>query len=133
MEVVSARLADIREWWSSGALQVRASILPFPLAGIPFDIQTSRVRTIGRWWTVLVWRHRDILFLRRQWHWAVLPCTGIPTWSCILDVSAGLKCDNSILSVVQARGFGAEQTAHLIRALFEHTDLRSAVLAEIEQ
>jgi len=34
---------------------------------------------------------------------------------------------------VQARGFGAEQTAHLIRALFEPTQLRSAVLAKIEQ
>lgn len=44
-----------------------------------------------------------------------------------------LESGDSSLSVVQARGFGAEQTAHLIRALFEHTDFRSAVLAEVEQ
>lgn len=52
LEILNARLADIRDWWSSGALQMR--------------------------------------------------------------------------------GFQAEQTAHLIRALFDHTDLRSQVLAEIE-
>lgn len=64
---------------------------------------------------------------------------GRPTMHRYLELHAGrlwdadLKFGDGIVSVVQARGFGAEQTAHLIRALFEHTDLRSAVLAEIEQ
>lgn len=34
---------------------------------------------------------------------------------------------------LQSRGFGAPQTSHLIRALFEPTELRAQVLAQIEE